>query len=231
MTSSFTFGELPATPPQTIIEELRTYEVAWISDSMDLNLMDREIRPIFQGAPRIVGPAVTVTVPPGDFLMIAGALKTVRPGDVLVIDGRGDTSRALWGEYFSTWARGLGVTGVVIDGASRDTADIEALGFPVFARATIPRRPSLNGQGEVNVPVSCGGVCVLPGDLVVGDREGVIVIPLRHLDKILRRVRATAERERTHSGVPAGGRKEYDAYFERAFAKRVAAAPPLSDDD
>jgi 4-hydroxy-4-methyl-2-oxoglutarate aldolase len=231
MTSSFTFGELPAAPSPTIIEELRGYEVAWISDSMDLNLMDREIRPIFQGAPRIVGPAVTVTVPPGDFLMIAAALKKVRPGDVLVIDGRGDTSRALWGEYFSTWARGLGVAGIVIDGAARDTGDIEALGFPVFARATTPRRPSLNGQGEVNVPVSCGGVCVLPGDLVVGDREGVIVIPMRHLDKILRRVRATAERERTHSGVPAGGRKEYDAYFEMAFAKRVAAAPPLSDDE
>jgi 4-hydroxy-4-methyl-2-oxoglutarate aldolase len=231
MTSSFIFGELPAAPSQQVIEELRTYEVAWISDSTELYLMDSQIRPIFQGAPRIVGPAVTVTVPPGDFLMISAALTKVRPGDVLVIDGRGDTSRAVWGEYFSTWARGLGVTGVVIDGASRDAGDIESLGFPVFARATIPRKPTMDGHGELNVPVSCGGVCVLPGDIIVGDREGVIVIPLRHLEKVLKRVRVTAERERTHNGVPVGGRKEYDAFFEKGFAKRVAAAPPLSDAD
>jgi len=230
MTNTFTFGELPAAPAQSIIEELRTYEVAWLSDSMDLYLMDHQIRPIFHGAPRIVGPAVTVTVPPGDFLMISAALMKVRPGDVLVIDARGDTSRAVWGEYFSTWARGLGVTGVVIDGASRDASDIEKLGFPVFARATIPRRPTLEGHGEINVPVSCGGVCVLPGDLIVGDREGVIVIPLRHLGKVLPRVRATAERERSHSGMSAGGRKEYDVFFEKSFAKRIAAAPPLGDD-
>jgi regulator of RNase E activity RraA len=229
MTTSFTFGELPAAPPQAVIDELRGYEVAWISDSTELYLMDREIRPIFERAPRIVGPAVTVTVPPGDFLMISAALTKVRPGDVLVIDSRGCTSRAVWGEYFSTWARGLGVAGVVIDGASRDATDIEAMGFPVFARATIPRMPTMIGNGEINVPVSCGGVCVLPGDLIVGDREGVIVIPLRHLDKVLKRVRVTAEREKTHNGVPVGGRKEYGAFYQLAFAKRVAATPPLSD--
>ena len=227
MTSAFTFGEVPAAPPQSILRELLDYEVAWISDSMELHLMDPQIRPIFAGVPRVVGPAITVTVPPGDFVMIAAALKTARPGDVLVIDGRGDTSRAVWGEYFSTWARGLGVLGVIIDGASRDVGGIESLNFPVFARATIPRKPTINGHGEVNVPVSCGGVCVLPGDIIVADGEGIIVIPLRHLDNILKRVRVTAERERTHNGMPAGGRKEYDAFFERSFAPRVAAAPPI----
>jgi len=122
------------------------------------------------------------------------------------------------------------VTGVVIDGASRDVGDIEALGFPVFARGTTSRKPTINGHGEMNVPVSCGGVCVLPGDIVVGDREGVIVIPLRHLDEILERVRVTAQRERSHKGgVFAGGRKEYDAFFEMSFAPRVAAAPPLGN--
>jgi regulator of RNase E activity RraA len=229
MTNTFLFGELPAAPSEQTIEEIRGYEVAWISDSTELYLMDREIRPILRDVPRIVGPAVTVTVPPGDFLMISAALMKVRLGDVLVIDARGDMSRAVWGEYFSTWARGLGVSGVVIDGASRDAGDIEALGFPVFARGTIPRKPTMNGHGEVNVPVSCGGVCVLPGDIVVADREGVIVIPLRHLDKILKRVRVTAQRERSHNGLPAGGRQEYDAFFEKAFAKRVAEAPPLND--
>jgi regulator of RNase E activity RraA len=135
----------------------------------------------------------------------------------------------VWGEYFSTWARGLGVVAVVIDGASRDTTDIEALRYPVFSRATIPRMPTMNGPGEVNVPVSCGGVCVLPGDIVVADSEGVIVIPLRHLDKVLKRVRASAERERSHNGVTVGGKKEYDEFYQLAFAKRVAASPPLNE--
>jgi regulator of RNase E activity RraA len=229
MTRTFTFGELPPAPPQAVVEELRGYEIAWISDSVELYLMDREIRPIYPAAPRIVGPAVTVTVPPGDFVMISAALKATRPGDVLVVDARGDMSRAVWGEYFSEWAKGLGVAGIVIDGASRDASGIEALGFPVFARGTIPRRPTINGHGEVNVPVSCGGVAVLPGDIVIADREGAIVIPLRHLDTILARVRATAAREKMHNGVPAGGRKEYDAFFEMGFAKRIAVTPPLGE--
>ena len=223
MTNSFTFGELPAPPPEAIIEELRGYEVAWLSDSMELNLMDREIRAVFPTVPRVVGPAVTVTVPPGDFLMISEALTKVRPGDVLVIDARGDPLRAVWGEYFSGWAQGLGAAAVVIDGATRDVGDIEALAFPVFARATTSRKPTMNGPGEVNVPVSCGGVCVIPGDIIVADREGVIVIPLRHLDKVLESVRITAERERSHHGAPAQGPDDYAAFFARSFAPRIAA--------
>jgi regulator of RNase E activity RraA len=221
MSTGFTFGELPPAPPPEILQELLSYEIAWISDSMELHLMDRQIRPIFRGAPRIAGPAVTVTVPPGDFLMIAAALKTVRPGDVLVIDARGDMSRSVWGEYFSTWAKGLGAVAVVIDGCSRDAPDIEAMGYPVFARGTTPRKPTMTGPGEVNVPASCGGVCVIPGDIVVGDGEGVIVIPRRHLDLILERVRAWAARERSHHGTSAAGRAEYDAFYDMAFAKRV----------
>jgi 4-hydroxy-4-methyl-2-oxoglutarate aldolase len=229
MAHSFTFGSLPESPSPMIVEELRGYEVAWLSDSMELHLMDREIRPLFSNVTRVVGPAVTVTVPPGDFLMISAALTKVRAGDVLVIDSRGSTSRAVWGEYFSTWARGVGAAAVVIDGAARDATDIEAMQFPVFARATTPRMPTLNGPGEVNVPISCGGVCVLPGDIVIGDREGVIVVPLRHLDNVLKRVRVTAERERSHAGVTLGGKKEYDEFFQRSFAKRVAASPLLNE--
>jgi 4-hydroxy-4-methyl-2-oxoglutarate aldolase len=205
------------------VKELLSYEIAWIGDSMGLNLLDREIRGVYPGVYRIAGPAVTVTVPPGDFLMIAAALNQTRDGDVLIVDGRGDTSRAVWGEYFSAWAQGMGVQAVIIDGAARDAGGIEALGFPVFARATTPRQPTMNGRGEINVPVSCGGVSVNPGDIVVADREGAVVIPLRQLDETLERVRKTAEGERTHHSFPAGGRKEYQAYFERTFAPRIAA--------
>jgi len=222
MTKSFTFGELPEAPPAALIEELKGYEVAWISDSMELHLMDSAISAVWKGVPRVVGPAVTVTVPPGDFLMIAEALTTVRPGDVLVIDARGDTLRAVWGEYFSAWAQGLGLAGVVIDGATRDVGDIGALGFPVFTRGTTSRKPTMTGPGEVNVPVSCGGVCVIPGDIVVADGEGVIVLPLRNLDGILESVRATAERERSHNGVQPGDRKAYLDFYAMGFAPKVA---------
>jgi regulator of RNase E activity RraA len=223
-TEQITSDTRPDPPPREILEELLTYEVAWIGDAMGRNLLDPEIRCVFPRPARIAGPALTVTVPPGDFLMISAALMQAREGDVLVIDGRGDTSRAVWGEYFSAWARGMGIQAVVIDGAARDAGGIEALGYPVFARATTPRQPTMNGPGEVNVPVSCGGVSVAPGDIVVADREGVVVIPWRGFDELLERIRQTAEGERTHHGFPAAGRKEYEAFFQRGFAPRIAAS-------
>jgi 4-hydroxy-4-methyl-2-oxoglutarate aldolase len=222
MTTSFTFGELPPPPPPEILEELRGYEVAWLSDAMELNLMDSAIHAVHPNlGGRIAGPAVTVTVPPGDFLMIPEAMRHARPGDVLVIDAGGETKRSVWGEYFSTWAQGLGLAGLIIDGATRDVTDIEALGFPVFARATTPRKPTMTGPGEVNVPISCGGICVIPGDIVIADAEGVITVPLRHLDKVLDSVRITAARERSHNGVSPGGREDFLAFFDKSFGPRI----------
>ena len=222
MTTSFTFGELPAPPPAEIIVELQGYEVAWLSDAMELNLMDSAIRGIHPNIARIAGPAVTVQVPPGDFLMIPEAMTRTRPGDVLVIDAGGETKRSVWGEYFSTWAQRLGLSGLIIDGATRDVGDIEALGFPVFARATTPRKPTMTGPGEVNAPISCGGVCVIPGDIVVADGEGVIVVPLRHLDRVLASVRVTAAGEKTHHGSSPGSREDFLKFYEKSFGPRIA---------
>jgi 4-hydroxy-4-methyl-2-oxoglutarate aldolase len=222
MSTSFTFGELPPPPGAEIIEELKGYEVAWLSDAMELNLMDSAIRAVHPNIPRVVGPAVTVQVPPGDFLMIPEAMSKARPGDVLVIDAGGETKRSVWGEYFSTWAQGIGLAGLILDGATRDVSDIAALGFPVFARATTPRKPTMQGPGEVNVPVSCGGVCVIPGDIVVADTEGVISVPLRHLDRVLAAVRVTAAGEKSHHGASHGGLAEFKAFYERSFGPRIA---------
>lgn len=223
---ALSFPRLPDPPSEAVLDELRTYEVAWIIDAMGLHLMDREIRNVHPEIERVVGPAVTVAVPPGDFLFISAALNQTRKGDVLVIDGRGATTRAVWGDYFSTWAKGMGVKAVIIDGATRDVGGIEALRFPVFARGTTPRGPTLNGPGEVNVPVSCGGVSVQPGDIVVADREGIVVIPLRRLDALLPALRTAAEGNRTHYGHPATNRADYEAYFSQFFAPRIAALRP-----
>jgi 4-hydroxy-4-methyl-2-oxoglutarate aldolase len=125
---------------------------------------------------RFAGPAVTVEVRPGDNLMIHAALALVKPGDVIVVDGKGDLNSALMGEIMCQQAVALGVAAVVIDGAVRDSEAIRALGLPMFAAGLNPNGPTKSVSGRLNHPVSVGGVTVNPGDLVVGDADGVTVV-------------------------------------------------------
>jgi RraA family protein len=125
---------------------------------------------------RFVGPAITVEVRPGDNLMIHAALAIAQPGDVIVVDGKGDLSSALMGEIMCQQAAALGVAAVVIDGAVRDSEAIRELGFPMYAAGLNPNGPTKFVPGRVNHPISIGGVTVNPGDLVVGDADGVTVI-------------------------------------------------------
>lgn len=125
---------------------------------------------------RFAGTALTVEVRPGDNLMIHAALAIARPGDVLVIDGKGDLGSALMGEIMSHQCMALGVAAVVMDGAVRDSEAIRAMGFPMFAAGLNPNGPTKCVPGRLNHPVSIGGVSVSPGDLVVGDADGVTVI-------------------------------------------------------
>lgn len=127
-------------------------------------------------AMRFAGPALTVEVRPGDNLMIHAALAVARPGDVIVVDGKGDLTSALMGEIMSQQAVALGVVAVVIDGAVRDADAIRELGLPMFAAGLNPNGPTKNIAGRLNHPISIGGVTVRPGDLVVGDGDGVTVI-------------------------------------------------------
>jgi 4-hydroxy-4-methyl-2-oxoglutarate aldolase len=125
---------------------------------------------------RLAGPAVTVEVRPGDNLMIHAALALAKPGDVIVVDGKGDLSSALMGEIMCQQAAALGIAGVVIDGAVRDSEAIRELGFPMYAAGLNPNGPTKSVAGRVNHPISIGGVTVNPGDLVVGDADGITVI-------------------------------------------------------
>ena len=125
---------------------------------------------------KFAGPALTVEVRPGDNLMIHAALALAKPGDVIVVDGKGDLSSALMGEIMCQQAVALGVAAVVIDGAVRDSEAIRALGLPMFAAGLNPNGPTKNVPGRLNHPISIGGVSVKPGDLVVGDADGVTVI-------------------------------------------------------
>lgn len=128
---------------------------------------------------RACGPAFTIEVRPGDNLMIHAAMAIAKPGDVLVIDGKGDLASALMGEIMCQQCVALGIAGVVIDGAVRDSVALRELGLPVYAAGLNPNGPTKFIPGRINHPISIGGVSVNPGDLVVGDADGVTVIERR----------------------------------------------------
>jgi RraA family protein len=134
---------------------------------------------------KLAGPAFTVDVRPGDNLMIHAAMAMARPGDVLVIDGKGDRTAALMGTIMMTACRQLGIAGVVIDAAVRDSLEIDEMDFPVFAVGTNPNGPTKQVAGRIGHPVSVGGVTVHPGDFVIGDADGVVVVERDKLASLL----------------------------------------------
>jgi len=156
--------------------------------------MQGEIRNIGSGM-KAVGPALTVKVPPTDNLMIHKALTLAKPGDVMVIDGGGYTSHALLGALMVHTAMAIGMAGMIVNGGIRDAAEIRELGFPLFARGINPNGPSKEGPGEINFPISCGGRIVNPGDVIVADDDGVIVVPRGMAEKALKEVQAVIRRE------------------------------------
>lgn len=143
----------------------------------------------------LCGPAVTVRVRPGDNLMIHKALMMVQPGDVLVIDGGADVTQALMGGLMRTTCVTKRLAGLVIDGAIRDLVEWAEDGMPVFARGHTHRGPSKDGPGEINVPIACAGMAVMPGDLIVGDADGVVAVSAEEAEAVLARARANLERE------------------------------------
>ncbi|GAB3342287.1 RraA family protein [Bordetella tumulicola] len=143
------------------------------------------LRPLHAQARRMVGRALTVKARPGDNLMIHKAISLAKAGDVIVVDGGGDTNNALVGELMMMDARARGVVGFVIDGAVRDADVFAQEDFGCFARGVTHRGPYKEGPGEINVPVSVGGQVVFPGDVVVGDADGVVVIPAAHAEAVL----------------------------------------------
>jgi RraA family protein len=159
-----------------LIEGFRNAATAVISDNIDRLPGAVGLRPFHQGG-TMVGTALTVRTAAGDNLAIHQALELVRPGYVVLVDGGGDTSRALIGEIIVEIAQYRGAAGMVIDGAIRDAGTLGKSSFPIFARAAIHRGPYKNGPGEINVPISIGGMVVSPGDIVVGDEDGVVAFP------------------------------------------------------
>jgi 4-hydroxy-4-methyl-2-oxoglutarate aldolase len=172
-------------PPAELIERFRKVYLPDISDKVgQLYTMDSGIRPLYRPIKRLVGVALTVKMPPGDNMMVQLALAEAQAGDVLVVDWRGWTEACGTGTGSLTAAISRGLAGVVIDGGWRDVAEIQALEFPIFARSLSPFSPPKGRSGEINVPVACGGVIVQPGDIVVADEEGCVVVPRLHAQAV-----------------------------------------------
>jgi RraA family protein len=181
-------------PAPDLIEAFRDAPTSVISDNLARLPGAVGLRPFHRGG-RLVGTAFTVRTRPGDNLAIHRALELVGPGDVIVVDGGGDETRALVGEIMKTIAEYRGAAGYVIDGAIRDVAAFAASDFPCFARTAIHRGPYKSGPGEINVPVSIGGSVISPGDIVVGDEDGVVSFPTAIAATLLEAVRAQIARE------------------------------------
>ena len=167
-----------------IVNKYREIPVASVSDSMSrMFAAGPRLRPMHAGGV-LAGAALTVRVRPGDNLMIHKSLMLAEPGDVIVVDGGGDLTNALIGELMISYAKIVGVAGVVIDGAIRDSAWVRKNSFPVFAAGVTHRGPYKDGPGEINVPIAIDGMVVNPGDLIIGDDDGLLCVPYEETEKV-----------------------------------------------
>ncbi|WP_428911530.1 RraA family protein [Niallia sp. Krafla_26] len=178
-----------------IIERYREIPSSIISDGMDrLFAMESGIRP-YHPKPILVGHALTIHCPPGDNLVLQKAIEMAEPGDVLVMNAGGDTRQAPVGEIVVSNCIRRGIVGLVIDGPIRDSDVLPNLSIPVFAKGVTHRGCYKNGPGEINVTIACGGAVVRPGDLIVGDCDGVVVVPYEEAEGLLPKLEKMVEKE------------------------------------
>lgn len=205
------------------IEAFRDIPVANVSDCMTrMTAGGPRLRPYHRSG-RMAGPALTVKTRPGDNLMIHKALDMAVPGDVIVVDGGGDLSNALIGELMTTYAISRGVAGFVINGSIRDLDVIGGGTFPVYAAGVTHRGPYKDGPGEINVPIAIDGMVIHPGDLMLGDADGVLCVPIAEADAVLAAARAKVAAEaKTMQDIAAG---KLDTSWIEATLKRIGCDP------
>ena len=207
----------------TIVSQYQNVPTTCISDALQgLTNMDSSIKPLKEEY-RISGRAFTVQMPIGDNLTVLQAIREAQPGDVLVIDAKGDTYRAIAGDFIVGLAKTLGIQGIVVDGVIRDIIGIKQLDFPVFCKGTTVAASGKAGWGQINVPISCGGTSISPGDIIVGDADGVVVIPQsieqEILSQALDKLAKDQVREASVSGNPDAVRAYLDEFLANAKRK------------
>jgi RraA family protein len=177
-------------PPAAVVAAYREFETPDISDMLNrMYAMCCDIHNLASDQP-IVGPALTVKVFPGDNLMVHKALDLIKPGDVIVVDASGNHNNAVIGDLVASKAKHRGAAGFVIDGLIRDLPEVKKVGLPVFARGVSPIGPLHRGPGEINYPISCGGIVVKPGDIIAADESGVVVVREDFAETVLEKLQA-----------------------------------------
>lgn len=180
-------------PSPDLVEGLRKFETTDVSDMLNrMYTMGGNIRNLVNDSP-LVGPACTVKVYPGDNLMVHKALDIAKPGDIVVVDCSGSLTAAVLGDLVANKARHRGIAGFIIDGLARDLPGLIECDLPVYALGVTPFGPLHRGPGEVNFPISCGGIVVNPGDIITADKSGVTVVPKGAAADTLERLEASRE--------------------------------------
>ena len=214
-------AQLCARASATSVSDLHEAAYAAGIEARGRTLMSAAMRPVIEGV-RIAGPAVTAHVAPGDNLMMHRALVLAQPGDVLVVVSDAPTSGAQWGDMAAHYALKAGLAGVVVQGCVRDTDTLRALGSATWATHVLSTHPDKAGHGSVNVPVVCDGVRVEPGDLVVADGDGVIVVPRRHAATVVEGAEARMRKEDAMMPAIAAGAAVWELSGAAASYARLA---------
>ncbi len=181
-------------PDRELVEKFRGIPVANVDDCMSrMAAIDSRIRPLNDAY--LLGTAFTVRVPAGDNLMFHKAMDLAQPGDVIVIDAGGGMERAIFGELMSKYCQSRGIAGLIVDGCIRDRVALSQMTMPVYAKGATPNGPYKNGPGEIGTCISLGGHLVNPGDILIGDGDGVIVIKPEQAEELLKATACIQEKE------------------------------------
>lgn len=188
-------------PSQKVVEEFRSLLAEYhsiapgVSDCMNrLNAMSSDIQPLFPGI-RVVGVAFTVKTITSDLAPVIKALELIQSGDIIVVDTHNSKDTAFWGEIVAMEAQRKGAVGIILDSAVRDVVELREMKFPVLCQGIAPNVASTIGFGYINVPIQCGGAAVNPGDIIIVDDNGVVVVPQDEAEEILQKTRRFLENE------------------------------------
>lgn len=211
-------------PPASLVQALGELGAATVYEANgQMGRMNSVIKPLAPGM-KVAGPALPVRCHPGDNLTIHVAVSVARPGDVLVVDAGGYTEIGIWGEVLTVAARARKMAGLVVDGAVRDSVQIREMGFPTFARAVSIGGASKCAGGSVGESVNCGGVTVHPGDLVIGDDDGVVMVGLENADAVLRAARQRHQEEAQIMEAIRHGKTTLELLGLKAMVERLSAS-------